>query len=86
MGGWVVKSPLTAKKLKNYGMEAADGISAMERGLVDSNNVYVIIKSEKDMDWLANYYEEKAETKVSVQAVDEIKLDDKPLFTVYEVN
>lgn len=86
MGGWVVKSPLTAKKLKNYGMEVTDEISAMERGLVELDNIYVIIKSEKDMDWLVNYYEEKAGMSVSVQAVDEIKLDGKSLFAVYEVN
>lgn len=86
MGGWVVKSPLTGKKLKNYGMEAADGSSAMERGLVDSENVYVIIKTEKTMDWLVDYYAQKAGMQVSVTPVEEIGLDGKPLFTVYQVN
>ena len=86
MGGWVVKSPLTAKKLKNYGMESADGISAMGRGILDTDGVYVIIKSEKNMDWLVAYYSEKAAIDVVVNAVDEIELDGKSLFTVYEVN
>lgn len=85
MGGWVVKSPLTVKKLENYGMEAIDGNSAMERGLVDSENVYVIIKTEKSMDWLVDYYAQKAGMQVDVKAVDEIELDGKLLFTVYEV-
>lgn len=85
MGGWVVKSPLTAKKLKNFDMEAANGISAMERGLLDTEDVCVIIKSEKNMDWLVAYYAEKADVDVTVQPIDEIELDGKSLFTVYEV-
>ncbi len=86
MGGWVIKSPLTVKKLKNYGMEALDGNSAMERGLVNLDDVYIIIKSEKNVDWLVDYYEEKAGIQVAVNVVDEINIDDKSLFTVYAID
>lgn len=85
MGGWVVKSPLTDKKLKNFGMEAADGVAAMERGLLDSKQVYVIIKSEESMDWLTAYYAEKRGLQVNVEAVDTIEVNNKMIYTVYAV-
>lgn len=85
MGGWVVKSPLTAKKLQNFSMEAVDGGSAMERGLLDSEQVYVIIKTEKNMDWLTSYFAEKRNLQVVAEAVDTIELDGKSIYTVYAV-
>ena len=85
MGGWVVKSPLTAKKLKNFSMESADGVSAMEWGLLDSEQVYVIIKTEKNMDWLTTYFAEKRDRQVVAEAVDSIELDGESIYTVYAV-
>ncbi len=85
MGGWVVKSPLTDRKLANFGMEISEGVSAMERSLLDMDSVYVIIKTEKDMDWLSDYYKEKRDKDVIIKAVDNIELDGKKIFTVYAV-
>ena len=85
MGGWVVKSPLTAKKLENYNMKATDGVSAMERGLVDTDGVYVIIKSEKNLNWLVTYYGEKNGVDIVANPIDEISVQDQSVFMVYEV-
>ena len=85
MGGWVVKSPLTAKKLQQFGMARDGEQSAMEQGLLDSDRVYVIIKTEKTMDWLTDYLAEVRNRKVSAQPVDTIELDGKALYTVYAV-
>ena len=85
MGGWVVKSPLTDKKLQNFNMEKAEDMSAMERGLLDSEQVYVIIKSENSMDWLTGYFEEKRGIQKEAVAVDTIRVDGNQVYTVYAV-
>ena len=85
MGGWVVKSPLTARKLANFDMKETDGISAMERGIVDAEDVYVIIKTTRSPEWIVSYYNEKVGIDVTVSQVDEIKLQGKPIFIVYQV-
>lgn len=85
MGGWVVKSPLTTKKLQKFGMEAQNGISAMEQGLLDRNGVYVIMKTENETDWLTDYFASKRGKQVTVEPVDTIESDGKELYTVYAV-
>lgn len=85
MGGWVVKSPLTTKKLQKFGMEVQNGISAMEQGLLDRNGVYVIMKTENETDWLTDYFASKREKQVTVEPVDTIESDGKELYTVYAV-
>ena len=85
MGGWVVKSPLTTKKLQKFGMEAQNGISAMEQGLLDRNGVYVIMKTENETDWLTEYFASKRGKPVTVEPVDTIESDGKELYTVYAV-
>ena len=85
MGGWVVKSPLTDKKLQQFGMTKEGGLSAMEQGLLDSDRVYVIIKTEKTMDWLTDYFAKVKEKQIAAQPVDTIELDGKALYTVYAV-
>lgn len=85
MGGWVVKSPLTTKKLQKFGMEAQNGLSAMEQGLLDRNGVYVIMKTENETDWLTDYFDSKRGKQVTVEPVDTIESDGKELYTVYAV-
>ncbi len=84
MGGWVIKSPLTAKKLQKFGMEAGNGISAMEQGLLDRNQVYVIIKTENSTDWLKDYFAVKRNVQTAVDVVDTICVEEDAVYTVYK--
>lgn len=69
MGGWVSKSPLTEKKLNYY------GITTMEEGIADGENIYVIHKKIYPLDWLTQYYREKGYQKVELMVVDNIEPD-----------
>lgn len=84
MGGWVVKSPLTVKKLQKFGMEAEGGVSAMEQGLLDRKQVYVIIKTENPADWLKAYFAAKRNVEIEVDAVDTICVGEHAVYTVYQ--
>lgn len=65
MGGWLCKSPLYDEKLKQF------GITSMEEGLLDHDNVYFITEKDNETGWLSAYYAGK-EVPVSVEEVDRI--------------
>ncbi|MDO4304542.1 MAG: hypothetical protein Q4D94_11575 [Bacillota bacterium] len=74
MGGWICKSPLQKKKLEGF------GISNMECGLKDKENVYFVCNSGGDVHWLEDYYEEHG---TPVEIVSVITICDQ--FEVYAV-
>ena len=77
MGGWMCKSPLYRKKIKQF------GIAAAEEGLLHGLNVYFIAETGtpgSDISWMQDYYEEKGVT-VRLEQVDSI--EDK--YAVYQV-
>lgn len=51
LGGWLVKSPLTAKKLSAF------GFSTMGEAVRDTDRVRLFAESGKDMRWLDAYWE-----------------------------
>ncbi|MCM1174280.1 MAG: hypothetical protein NC341_04425 [Blautia sp.] len=74
MGGWLCKSPLYDEKLAQF------GITTMEEGLIDRDDVYFIISKESDTGWLPAYYAGKG-MPASVEEADSIG----ELYTVYRV-
>ncbi len=66
MGGWLVKSPSQKKKLEQF------GISSIERGLLEQENIYVMAELEKGADGIAAYFQERG-TGVRVELVDKIE-------------
>ncbi len=77
MGGWIVKSPLTEKKYRSFGMVT------MEQALLEGSDIYIINKGE-DWNWLTGYYADKG-IEVSMQKIDSIMIDDKEFLGVYAV-
>lgn len=73
-GGWACKSPLWEKKLKSQ------GLTSMEEALTESQNVFCVQATDRDMDWLNDYYAFRGQD-VTVEAVDTIGSD----WTVYRV-
>lgn len=65
LGGWICNSPLYDKKLQAYGM------TNVEEGLADHDNVFLVQNRDSDSDWLVAYYKlkgyriEKAEEEIS---------------------
>lgn len=66
MGGWLVKSPSQKKKLERF------GISSMEEGLLEQENVYMMAELEKGAGDIAAYFQEKG-TDVRAELVDRIE-------------
>lgn len=87
MGGWVCKSPLWDKKLRRFGLagDEAENVSPVELGMIDNENVYVIIKTDKNMDWLTEYYREIRGKKVRAEKEDSISVDGKTVYNVYKI-
>ena len=50
MGGWISKSPLYEEKLR------AHGLSSMKESLLEDENCYFVTTSERDVQWLADFY------------------------------
>jgi len=76
LGGWVVKSPHTAKKLSDV------GISSALEGITEKENVYVIAKPRWGVDGINAYFASKGlEGKLTV--CDEIKSGNETAFLVY---
>lgn len=86
LGGWVVNSPATAKKLARFGLYTEDGRSAQERGILDRDAVYVIIKKGQPMDWLYDYYLENRKVSVHIRETDAICVDGQEIYMVYQVS
>lgn len=53
LGGWICNSPLYDKKLQAYGM------TNVEEGLADHDNVFLVQNRDSYLDWLVAYYESK---------------------------
>lgn len=87
MGGWVCKSPLSDKKLRRFGLAGDDvkNVSAMELGMIDNENVYVIIKTDKDLNWLTEYYREMRGKTVQAEKEDSISVNGKAVYAVYRI-
>lgn len=59
LGGWLVKSPLTAQKLFRYGYRS------MGEAVRAGGNVCLLTAAESDMGWLTDYFaEEKVDARV----------------------
>lgn len=80
MGGWVSKSPATDRKYHYF------GILSMEKAILDSDNVYVIIKKERSMDWIKDYYDKKLGIIVTISPIDSICVDFKEIYTIYKIS
>lgn len=87
MGGWVCKSPLMDKKLSRFGLEAnrQEGRTAMESGLLDRENVYVIIKADRELSWLTDYYKEIQGINIRAEETDSISAHGKAVYIVYRI-
>lgn len=87
MGGWVCKSPLMEKKLSRFGLEAdfEQGRSAMAAGLLDRENVYVIIKADRELSWLSDYYKEIHGIRIRAEEADVISAHGKNVYIVYRI-
>lgn len=87
MGGWVCKSPLWDKKLRRFGLAGDDvkNISAMELGMIDNENVYVIIKTDKNLNWLTEYYLEVRGKNVQAEKEDSISVRGNAVYDVYRI-
>lgn len=79
MGGWVSKSPADYKKLEYFGLES------LANAILDSDKAYVIIKKEKSMDWIVNYYEKKRGIVVEAVIQDTIATESEEVYTVYKI-
>lgn len=66
MGGWLVKSPSQRKKLEQF------GINSMREGLLEEENVYVMVELEKGAGGIAAYFREQG-TDIKVELVDQIE-------------
>lgn len=79
LGGWLAKSPLTDKKRKEFEIET------IEESLLDTENVYVIIKTKDSVEWLVSYYGAQGK-RVEVVIKDEIFVEGNSIYTVYQIN
>lgn len=78
-GGWLAKSPLTAQKLLRY------DIMSLEQSLAESDKIYFIAATDRDMTWLQDYYERK-EYRVKIEKCDTIAdSDGMEIFFVYRL-
>lgn len=79
LGGWVSKSPIDRDKL--YAL----GISSIEDGACNQNNVSIVTHHVKrDIDWLNFYLQEQGYAK-EAKKVDEIKSNGSIVFDVYQI-
>ncbi|MBR6771634.1 MAG: hypothetical protein IKM28_10495 [Lachnospiraceae bacterium] len=65
MGGWLVKSPLYRQKLEQF------GIPSMEEGLLDMEQVYLMVELEKGTEELGRYFADQ-NIEVRFTLTDEI--------------
>lgn len=70
LGGWIMNSPHTWDKLSNYGI--AKEKHEIEKSITDKENVYVIVRDDRDTDWISDYYSGKRNTIVSIDRIDTI--------------
>lgn len=69
MGGWLAKSPLSAKKLNYFHMDS------MQEGMLYNKNVYMMAELSKGTDFIRSYFKEQLEDQdiqVTVDLTDTI--------------
>ena len=82
MGGWICKSPLYDAKLAQFGLQT------METALLEENHAYILCRldrPEADMLWLKHYFEIDGRD-VEIKMVDDIRVDGKSVFGVYQLD
>ncbi|MBQ6888383.1 MAG: hypothetical protein IJN54_12825 [Lachnospiraceae bacterium] len=77
-GGWTAKSPLYEEKL------AQRGITDIENDLKEKENLFFVIKANRDIEWLTEYYKEKG-IKVQTEIFKEIELNGEVRFVIYRL-
>ena len=70
LGGWIMNSPHTWDKLANYGVEKEK--DEIEKSITGKDNAYVIVRLDRDTDWIGEYYSDKRNTIVSINSADTI--------------
>lgn len=78
LGGWACLSPCNREKIKALGM------STMEEGICNQDNVYVVSHQKREITWLQDYLDEKKTGKNVVQ-VDTVSWEGQPSFMIYQV-
>lgn len=79
LGGWIMNSPHTWDKLSNYGVEKEK--DEIEKSITDKENVYVIVRDDRDTDWVKDYYKIKRDIEIDVSETDRIA----DIFGVYSI-
>lgn len=70
LGGWIMNSPHTWGKLANYGI--AKDKDEIEKGILDKDNAYIIIRDDRDIDWIKEYYSAKRGIVIDASETDRI--------------
>ena len=80
LGGWIMNSPHTDKKLENFGIE--NGKDRIEKAILNNENCFVVIRNDRDTDWIRDYYFAKKGMDIDLTQINTV--DD--IFTIYNVN
>ena len=65
LGGWIMNSPHTDKKLDNFGIP--EGEDRIENAILNCNNCYVVVRADRDTHWITDYYKLKSVDYMPVQ-------------------
>lgn len=76
-GGWLAKSPLSAEKLKQAGVEDIESALYQQKA-------YFIAACDKDLSWIMQYYAKK-DMPVSIEQIDSITVEDEEAFGIYQL-
>ena len=70
LGGWIMNSPHTWDKLAYYGITKDK--DEIEKGILDKDNAYIIIRDDRDIDWIKEYYNAKRDIEIDASETDRI--------------
>lgn len=80
LGGWIMNSPHTWVKLVNYGIDKEKG--EIEKSIVNNDNVYLIVRNDRDTEWVTDYGERVMGEALNVEKTDEVA----DIYGVYAVS
>ncbi len=80
LGGWIMNSPHTWEKLSGYGIEKEK--DEIEKGILDKDNAYLIVRDDRDSDWINEYYNAKRDIEIDASETDRIV----DIFGVYSID
>ncbi len=80
LGGWIMNSPHTWEKLSGYGIEKEK--DETEKGILDKDNAYLIVRDDRDSDWINEYYNAKRDIEIDASETDRIV----DIFGVYSID